>query len=310
VVGDHVLFIVDRDDQRELWRANSTKDGAERVTILPEHAHPVATTLSHLFLQADRELWRSDGTADGTFALTDSYQERFVPAGDRLFFLRPLQDDSGTELWVTDGTVDGTQLVQPIEPVLSRGFGCGGPQIQNMTSHGGHLYFSAYDSAGNPGLWKSNGTAEGTVEILKGHFVPLSSGQDVLYLQGQDEATGRELWQTDGTREGTALVYDLNPGPGHSRDEKYRATGTVAEVNGHLYFTGDDGFHGEELWQLPLPSIPGDADGNRVVDFADFAVFAGNYGRTRDVAFADGDFDGNGRIDFADLVMLAQNYSG
>ena len=51
-----------------------------------------------------------------------------------------------------------------------------------------------------------------------------------------------ELWKTDGTAEGTTQVADVNP-TGSSVPANLR------NVNGRLFFTADDGVHGEELWR-------------------------------------------------------------
>jgi hypothetical protein len=53
-------------------------------------------------------------------------------------------------------------------------------------------------------------------------------------------------------------------------------------------------------------AVPGDVNGDGVVDFHDLLILAQNYGGTGTVA--DGDLNRDGRIDFADLLILAQNY--
>ena len=55
-------------------------------------------------------------------------------------------------------------------------------------------------------------------------------------------------------------------------------------------------------------SIPGDADGDGVVDFKDLVILASHYGQPSGATFAQGDFNGDGKVDFADLVILAQAY--
>jgi hypothetical protein len=53
--------------------------------------------------------------------------------------------------------------------------------------------------------------------------------------------------------------------------------------------------------------LPGDANGDRSVDFGDLVVLAQNYNATTS-DYAKGDFNHDGKVDFNDLVTLAQNY--
>jgi hypothetical protein len=54
--------------------------------------------------------------------------------------------------------------------------------------------------------------------------------------------------------------------------------------------------------------LPGDANYDGVVDSADLAVLARNYGLTSMATWFDGDFDGNGRVNLYDLNVLKNNF--
>jgi hypothetical protein len=56
--------------------------------------------------------------------------------------------------------------------------------------------------------------------------------------------------------------------------------------------------------------IPGDANHDGKVDFADLVAVAQNYGNAPDPSdsWAGGDFNGDNVVDFADMVALAQHY--
>ena len=56
-------------------------------------------------------------------------------------------------------------------------------------------------------------------------------------------STAVELWKTDGTAGGTVLVKDINPGAAGSNIKN------LVNVNGTLYFSANDGTHGNELWK-------------------------------------------------------------
>ena len=54
--------------------------------------------------------------------------------------------------------------------------------------------------------------------------------------------------------------------------------------------------------------IPGDADGDGKVAFADFLILSANFGKQVDAVWADGDFNGDGKIEFADFLILSENF--
>jgi len=77
----------------------------------------------------------------------------------------------------------------------------------------GILFFTAENSTGGVGLWKSDGTSAGTVMVSDITAVPvgvapseLTAGEHVLYFSAGDEAHGHQLWKSDGTLEGTLPV--------------------------------------------------------------------------------------------------------
>ena len=53
--------------------------------------------------------------------------------------------------------------------------------------------------------------------------------------------------------------------------------------------------------------LPGDANQDGIVSFADFLILSGNFGKTSQ-GFQDGDFDGTGTVDFADFLILSKNF--
>ncbi|MBN2025037.1 MAG: hypothetical protein JW809_19830 [Pirellulales bacterium] len=61
---------------------------------------------------------------------------------------------------------------------------------------------------------------------------------------------------------------------------------------------------------LPLPGdVPGDANGDCVVDRLDAAILAAHWLATGGVAWTDGDFNADGRVDDLDLAILAANWT-
>jgi ELWxxDGT repeat protein len=139
------------------------------------------------------------------------------------------------------------QLVKDILPGNSHA----APDV--LINMNGTLYFNAMDETHGRELWKSDGTAGGTVmvkDITPGPTGSIAHGSQnipaamngILYFAANDSAHGLEVWKSDGTEAGTMLVKDINPGTGGSLAFNFAA------VNGTMYFTASDG-NGNELWK-------------------------------------------------------------
>ena len=249
----------------ELWRSDGTAAGTVLVKdINPGSAWSSPYSLTDvngtLFFNADDgphgvELWRSDGTAAGTTLVKDinpggpSRPGNPTNVNGTLFFSA---DDGtlGTELWKSDGTEAGTVLVKDVHPGGSTGY-YGGYYPNNsspsgLTNVNGTLFFTAADATGGR-LWKSDGTAAGTVPVspLAVFNGNLTAMNGTLFFAASDGTNGHELWKTDGTAAGTVLVKDIYPGIG----AYHTAPSNLANVNGTLFFTAHDGTHGVELWR-------------------------------------------------------------
>jgi ELWxxDGT repeat protein len=209
-----------------------------------------------------REVWRTDGTAGGTTLVRDILRGRqgsqarssFSDSegapfrnldGTLLFSAR--DRTHGWELWRSDGTAGGTYLVRDIFP------GDDGSQPRKLTTVGGMLLFTARDPTHGVELWRSDGTEDGTAlvsDINPSGSSALSGLTDIggtLLFAAWDPIHGEELWRADGTEAGTMLVSDIVPGPEGSAPGGF--TEDFANVRGTLFFTADDGTHGEELWR-------------------------------------------------------------
>ncbi len=203
------------------------------------------------------ELWRSDGTAAGTELLMDlcpgfcsGYPYEFALLGNRAFF-SAADPAHGRELWTSDGTAAGTFRVADIIP------GTDGLNPNQLRVLGNRLLFVGTDPLHGSELWISDGTVAGTqflADIFPGEqwsgirFLPELGGR--LYFSAEDGIHGRELWATDGTSAGTVLVADILPGAAGGLESYSDFPGflSYAVFGDRLYFAGDDGVHGTELW--------------------------------------------------------------
>lgn len=174
--------------------------------------------------QHGAELWQYDvnaiyGTAKTQLvrdlrpgAAGSSLTPPFV-AGNQLFFFAN-DGTTGLELWRSDGTQSGTVLVRDIRPGSGSSLPVGGsPNFWNVN---GQVFFFADDRVTGLELWKSNGTASGTVLVRDANpgvdglalgppTASLVAGS-TLYYAARTGGSADQLWQSDGTSGGTRPV--------------------------------------------------------------------------------------------------------
>ncbi|MGJ3249934.1 MAG: pre-peptidase C-terminal domain-containing protein [Elainellaceae cyanobacterium] len=218
------------DTGREIWKITSPTGTAQMVEEIRsgfESAEPMELIALNdtLFFVAQRsaggnqtELWKLEG--DTPVMVTNStgvvgYQpDQLTVVGNTLYFTA--EDSNGRELWKTDGTT--------FSQVLDINLGSGSSTPQNLIAVGDTLYFTADngvtdgpDAIGRE-LWKTDGTAENTVNVddiwvgtqssipsnpefvnVNGRlFFTASNGNETVttMVNGQDVVVGKgvELW--------------------------------------------------------------------------------------------------------------------
>jgi ELWxxDGT repeat protein len=259
------------------WRS----DGTEAGTYLIKDISPYCLTGlgDYLYFAAiysgagSEELWKSDGTEAGTSLVKDivpgnlgsmPYPNEWCEleaVGDQLFFVAGYysNDSHGGEVWKTDGTESGTVLVKDINP--GSGDACTPGEGCNLTDVGGTLFFAPFKEPFGRELWKSDGSATGTVlvkdinpgtedgfcsHLYSSRCFNLFNASGTLYFDAHDGIDGYELWQSDGTAIGTEMIQDIAPGLYPSGPNSFILSGA------RLYFVADDSTHGDELWALPF----------------------------------------------------------
>lgn len=217
------------------------------------------------------KLWRSDGTQAGTYIFKDIAVSSITKAGNSLYFLST--DSTGYVLYSTDGTQPGTSLI--------RRFGYNSPE--NLVQISEKLFFSVFTVEGKVELWNSDGTENGTTlikQIPNYFYADITGITDVngkaFFLNLSYDSSGG-VWMSDGTEDGTKQVYNTSVGGNHCAangkfffevknfysylyvtDGTQNGTQSLSEVyfphnfvslNNVIYFTGSDGYHGQELWR-------------------------------------------------------------
>jgi ELWxxDGT repeat protein len=156
-------------------------------------------------------------------------------------------------------TAAPTTPASPASPASASLLDCAGATTpdsdpSNLTEVGGKLFFTASDARGSA-LWRSNGTAGGTVLLKRlgsdddyydyGYANLAGVGGTLFFtVDGDDDVD--ELWKSDGTKAGTVLVKRFA-----SDDGEYGSGGpdNLTAAGDTLFFTASDPVHGEELWR-------------------------------------------------------------
>jgi trimeric autotransporter adhesin len=127
----------------------------------------------------------------------------------------------GIELWRTDGTNSGTYMVKDIN------IGAESSQVisnrVDLVNHNGILFFKAYTPEFGSELWKSDGTAAGTVMVkdirsgaLDSNIENLTSYGDYLIFNAFYSGSGQAIYQSNGTLFGTSVLKDVSNGSSSS----------------------------------------------------------------------------------------------
>jgi large repetitive protein len=289
VVGDRLFFLArNLDIGDELWTTRGSAATTEPFDLTPGPFGSgvfAGGTVNGLFVFSAlaggvQGSWRSDGAAAGTYALQPvPVQEGFTALGNQAFFGAGV-NAFASEPWRTDGTPAGTFQVADVAPGAVEG-----SQPASFTPFQGRMFFVT--RGGTRGLWRTDGTAANTSNIVTRPCAIHAASAQQLFLTCSDAATGDELWRSDGTAAGTRLVADLAPGLAstnivHSAVlgdvlyfttpalEMWRSDGTAAGTrfaadalgvplpteaerftvsNGVLYFSGRTTGTGHELWR-------------------------------------------------------------
>jgi ELWxxDGT repeat protein len=190
-----------------------------------------------------------NGYFESTFGQNNVPTRSLIAVGNTLF-MAANDGTNGLELWKSDGTASGTVMVKDINTGTGDGITTAFAFGPTMTAFGTTLYFVANDGTNGDELWKSDGTANGTMMVKdidngSGSSYPysLTAVGNTLFFQASDGTNGYELWKSDGTTNGTMMVKDIDNGSGSSNPSYLTAVGNT------LFFQASDGTNGYELWK-------------------------------------------------------------
>jgi ELWxxDGT repeat protein len=122
----------------------------------------------------------------------------------------------------------------------------------DFVGFGNSIYFVAKDATSGFELWKSDGTAAGTVRVKDINPGTADSkprslvvANNKLFFTAQTATDGREVWVTDGTEAGTKMVKNILTGTQSCIYEE----DLLVVYNNNVYFSADNGTQGGELWK-------------------------------------------------------------
>ena len=208
------------------------------------------------------EIWRTDGTEERTEIFVDlrrgpgSSDPTCLAAIDGHLYFAANDGVDGSQPWVSDGTEEGTRRLVPGVSDDSLEAAC------SFTRAGDFLFFVA-GPVGDRGVWRTDGSADGTILLAPHPASYLVGFGSEVYYRGETAEHGRELWASDGTVSGTRLVMDIQPGEASSRPRAIRAArgGVVFVANSE----GSDPYVAE-VWRTdgtPFGTTPVFGVGNR-----------------------------------------------
>lgn len=202
------------------------------------------------------ELYKSDGSALSLVkdinptATVSSQPSELTVLNSTCFFTA--DDGTGKKLWKTNGTTAGTV------PYIDLNTNTTIANPSGLEVFGNELVYAANPNSitGNE-LYKTDGAGNVTlIRDMRTAALASSNPQKItalgnwIYFSADNGQTGRELWRSNGTYDGTQLVKDINTvGGGGGQPTLNSNPSDFIQVGSLVFFTANDGIHGEELWK-------------------------------------------------------------
>lgn len=200
-------------------------------------------------------LWRTDGTPESTRLLRrfKNFPTPSVSLGEAGLFVVAETEEEGIELWHTLGEPEDTRPVLDIYP----GNESSRPadmrlDLSTKPGQAPRVYFAATHPDSGRELWRSDGTADGTVlaqDIVPGRDSSnpyrIETSPTSMYLLATTPETGTELWAAAVEGDGYMPLQMCREGlPGPASSEPYAM---CLNGDGQLFFA-QRGPDGEEFW--------------------------------------------------------------
>ncbi|MCH9649676.1 MAG: hypothetical protein K0U98_15665 [Deltaproteobacteria bacterium] len=260
--GGSVFFAIPSGRDQGIWKTDGTSAGTEKVskfgsTQFLQIGGLQAAGDRLFFATSDNthhaSFWASDISLDSPSRLFDFGEFGFETLlGTQVLpfesqFILTLCTSPSLSFWTSDGTAAGTS--QPIERPLGCLHSQWAASYIATPFHEEFFFMAGQNENFAFGLWRSDGTSEGTRALHLNPHIPSETPAPELVVAGErlffglnGEGTGFELWTSLGAAGSTHLVKDIRPGTFSSRPHN------LLTVDDRLYFVANDGLHGSELW--------------------------------------------------------------
>ncbi len=189
------------------------------------------------------------------------------PVNGKILFAGDSTDTQTYQLWVSDGTTDGTHFLKSFSGVsgytgnMPQSYILGWRRYDPIVFNN-NLYFFALTYSlksngsvyGGYDLWKSDGTAAGTTDIMQfadqWPGTPFNNGlpsfcimnNELYFACGNNNSIGVNLWKTDGIT--TTKVANIASNGFDGWGPAFLTT-----FNNAVYFVANDGVSGPEVWK-------------------------------------------------------------
>lgn len=266
-LGNNLLYVagdIYNGESLGIYKTNGSIGAGELVLSFNQPGsflvtYPMTITMNNVlyFYGSDEvagfEFWRTDGTTAGTHLVKDinpgtessllfSASKQYFAELNGFIYFGAAEPINGAELWKSDGTEAGTTMVANIDTSEAT-IAQFGSNPSYLCTYNNEIYFSGYRPVDGRELWKSNGTAAGTVlvkDIASGSSNPsdLLVYNGSLYFSAFSQNQDFTLFRSNGTAAGTVVVKEpAAGGPGDVREP--------VVFNEKLYFGGfhDLGFY-------------------------------------------------------------------
>lgn len=206
-------FIADASwyDNQSLMVTDGTAGGTQEVIYFSWRAGDFDFTENYVYGAGKDwlEVYRSSGDLYSYNYVIEDYNaapaEEITPVNANVFF----KNEPGN-LYHID---DNTGVVQILRTHT---------ELYDLQKLGSNLIYRAKNATNGEELWRSNGTATGTIRYMTisttaqtpNRFRPSATIRNTHFFVANDGVHGNELWRTQGSGSSTYMITDLNPNDG------------------------------------------------------------------------------------------------
>ena len=186
------------------------------------------------------QIWLSDGTSANTSVISSlsgysySYQSNYLELNDKLYLFREKMDGSH-EIWNIDGTTFNISLNLTTSTSLweEPNFVGGAGDYILIIDEDKSLYLVNINTNSAPSLVATQVTILDKIKFDSNSFL----------ISMSNSSANSEIWKLNGSTGNFSILKEINSDTGVGSSPKH-----FTKIGSNLYFTANDGVHGNELW--------------------------------------------------------------